>query len=389
MKTATVVVLLFSCVVLSEEFSISGVILKRNAAQLAEYRRQQRASHLFSRDYLRGKLDETLIANIGLYDPQTRSIVQKKVSVETATEWLYLFDASMVNQTQATFINQTFTGKYENYDVSGQLYWAQMAYRDLSTLSTVVNQTFAIVGTYYNPDNTPEFPFDGVLGLGWRTDASDCDPTLQVIPPVRNILSTTQGQKPYYVLHVNATSPSTENHAFTISFGQDIAECDNTFGYTPLVYAPAADNGFLTFSLDGFAYGDQQLTPGGDSAVLDAGSPLITATYPALSQIFNLIPHAYNYTLGIYTTSCDVTALQNLIFSIGSYQYCVGPANYVADIGIGDGSCALMIDLTPVDFPFSHWVIGQPFLEGHCVYYDLAANKIGFTNKHTHNIKPL
>ncbi|KAI6233208.1 hypothetical protein M3Y99_00932300 [Aphelenchoides fujianensis] len=106
MKTTTLVVLLlscfplFSCVPLSSKgFTISGVVQKRNAAQLAEYRRQQRASPLYSKNFLLDYPfpDESLLANVTIYSSDQKTHTTYTLSFETATDWMYIFDSSLTN----------------------------------------------------------------------------------------------------------------------------------------------------------------------------------------------------------------------------------------------------------------------------------------------------
>ncbi|KAI6222955.1 hypothetical protein M3Y99_01481600 [Aphelenchoides fujianensis] len=284
MRTTTVVVLLLSSVLLGsgvplfpKGFTISGVIQKRNAAQLAEYHRQQQASpFLSSKNFLLNYPDETLRATVEILDA-SENVVKKNVSLETATNWLYFFNTSMVNQTGLTPLNQTFNGKYENYDVSGYRYSAQIDYEPVVGREMTLTQTFAIVGAFLDVTNKSIVDFDGVLGLGWGAqDTSNCEPsTDDYVSPIRNIMKQQTEAKHFYVLHVNSADRASDDHTFNITFGFADYRCGTNYGYTPVVYAAAGDNGFLSLSMDGFSYGDEGIAPGGDQATVDAGAPFL------------------------------------------------------------------------------------------------------------------
>ncbi|KAI6238840.1 Pregnancy-associated glycoprotein-like protein [Aphelenchoides fujianensis] len=386
MRTTSLVVLLLFCVPLlsgvplfPKGFSISGAIQKRNAAQLAEYRRQQRASPLYSKNFLLNYHipDETLLATIYFMGNDPNHPTNYTVSLETATDWLYFFNTSTVNQTGLTPLNQTFTGKYENYDVNGYRYQAQVSYGSLN-FPDPVTQTFAIVGPLLSVDNTSEVSFDGVLGLGWRsTKTVDCD-TSNVIPPVLNIMSTST-EKQYYVIRLDPYNVTTNTQTYQIVFGESVHTCGDEYGFTDVVYAPAADNGFVNFIMDGLAYGETDIVSGGEQATVDAGIPVLMTTAPAFKRIYELSKWSYNFALAIYTVKCDdVPTMKDLVFQIGTQDYPVPASKYVADIGIGDGTCAVLIDKPDASFTYSPWILGQPFLSSHCVWFGVNDNTIGF-----------
>ncbi|KAI6233114.1 hypothetical protein M3Y99_00946800 [Aphelenchoides fujianensis] len=326
MNTDAVCFLLLAGPLVSNGLVLKGTYQRRNAAQLAEYRRQELTFPSASKSLLLGYPAEMLLAEVQIHDTNTQQSSTYTMSVETSTDWMVFFNNSGFNGKPATPLGQQFTGEYKNYEVTGERFFASISYNSLDGVPTLVNHTFAIVDPILSFDDIPIFQCDGVLGLGWSIEGGkNKEDDQDVIPPIRNILDSLSGPE-FYVLYVKSPTQLPANSSFEIAFGHDLPQCGPQFGYTSLFYQRAADNGFLYISLDGVRYGDQQLVPAGQTAT-------------------------------------DIA---------------VPASRYVADIGIGDGSCALLFDQIGDSMPVN-WILGLPFLQSRCVFSDSNANRFGFS----------
>ncbi|KAI6233126.1 Asp-1 [Aphelenchoides fujianensis] len=380
MNTDAVCFLLFIGALVSNGLVLKGSYQRRNAAQLAEYRRQELTFPSASKSLLLGYPAEMLLAEVQIHDTTTQQSSTYVMSVETATDRMFFFNNPGFNENLATSLSQQFTGEYKNYEVTGERYSAFVSYKSLDEGPALVNQTFAIVDPILSFDDTPIFQCDGLLGLGWSIEPDGNKGNDQnVVPPIRNILASLAAPKEFYVLYVESPTQLPANSSFEIAFGQDLPQCGPHIDYTSLFYKRTSDDGFLYIYLDGVRYGVQQLVPAGQTATVDSGSPIIGLPFQAWRQLLSRMPLDFNYPLEIYTTDCsDANTLEDLVFQIGGSELAVPASHYVADIGIGDGTCALLFDQIGDSMPIN-WILGLPFLQSRCVFFDLNANQFGFS----------
>ncbi|KAI6234204.1 Eukaryotic aspartyl protease [Aphelenchoides fujianensis] len=228
-----------------------------------------------------------------------------------------------------TPLGHSFSGLYEDYDVTGNRFFASVAYHTVGAPTPLLNQTFAIVEPLLNPDDTSEFQCDGVLGLAWAPASYPVD----VVSPIRNIFAALPGTPQFYVLHVERPTPPAGNPPFQIAFGQDIPECGTQFSYTLAYFEMPADNGIQYFYLNGVRYGDQELASANDPFSVDAGMPVILMPYEVLRIVLSQMPYRYNYDLQMYTIDCArVNTLKDLVFETDDLQFVVPATQYVADV---------------------------------------------------------
>ncbi|KAI6243146.1 hypothetical protein M3Y99_00138000 [Aphelenchoides fujianensis] len=275
-----------------------------------------------------------LLVDVQLYDSTTQTRSTYTMSVETSSDWMFFFNHSGFNENLATPLGQPFIGNYENYNVTGKRYFGSVSYKSLDGVPKLANQTFAVVDPILSFDDTPVFQCDGVLGLGWSIESDGSkDLDQDVVPPIRNIIASSSGERDFYVLYVESPTQLPATLSFEIAFGQDIEQCGTYFSYTSLFYQRAADNGFLYFYLDGVQYGDHQLVPAGQTATVDSASPAIGMSFRAMLSILREIPYDFNHALRIFTTDCaNVNTLKDLVFQIGGQEIAVPAYQYVADV---------------------------------------------------------
>ncbi|KAI6237609.1 Peptidase A1 domain-containing protein [Aphelenchoides besseyi] len=352
---------------------LTGKQHRRNAAELREYHKQKRGQHSHSKNYLYGYPDEALIAVIHTGDPKQKTQRAFNVSLETATDWLWLTDSSYKQpdctnptaQISGTKLNQTFKGQYENYVVTGEKYSDKLSFISLTGVRSLVDQTFGVVTDITTTaDVTTDLNFDGVLGFGWKpkskAESQNC------ITPIENLLSTIQSESQYYILHLDGSNKNTSdrNYEFQITFGSANPHCDTNYGYTYLYYNQLLDNGVMMFHFDGFHFNGQDIVAAGDTAIVDLGLPIISMNFKGYYYIYSTINPTFDYDHGVWTVPCtDAQTLSDWVFKIGGHNYTVPATKYVVDIGLGNRDCAVLFDKTPDDVPFkADWILGNPFL---------------------------
>uniref|UniRef100_A0A914E8M1 Peptidase A1 domain-containing protein n=1 Tax=Acrobeloides nanus TaxID=290746 RepID=A0A914E8M1_9BILA len=191
---------------------------------------------------------------------------------------------------------------------------------------TYKTQKFAL-GIYNSVDDSPGY-YDGVLGLGWPSLA-----TANVTPPLQNLLPLLD--KPLFSVwfdrSISVGSFSNKKPAQAISETAD-----------PWIFGPKAD--------------------------VDAIISVMNAHFDDINSI--------------YVIPCNRTGLPDWAFTIGGYQYNIPSNEYVIDLDLGNGNCAVTINGYDSGGFGPSWLLGDTFIRTYCNFYDIGNQQIGFSKAH-------
>uniref|UniRef100_A0A914EFV8 Peptidase A1 domain-containing protein n=1 Tax=Acrobeloides nanus TaxID=290746 RepID=A0A914EFV8_9BILA len=215
-------------------------------------------------------------------------------------------------------------------------------------------------------------PIDGIMGLGWPALAID-----NVVPPMQNLLS--QLNKPLFTVWLDRhVQISQGGSGGVITYGDiDTTNCDATINYVPL-----SSKRYWQFSIASFSVGTYS-NKRQAQVISDTGTSWIygpTAAVDAIAQATNAI---YDDDNGIYTVPCTATGLPDWVFNIGGINYNIPSSEYVLDLELGDGNCALTLgDGSDLAVDGFQWILGDTFIRTYCNIYDIAGGRIGFAKAH-------
>jgi hypothetical protein len=258
-----------------------------------------------------------------------------------------------------------FSIQYGSGSCSGNLATDVIAFAGLSFAKQVfgLSETIADVFGYQ--------PIDGIMGLGWPALSVD-----NVVPPMQNLLPTLT--KPLFTVWLDRkVKISMGGSAGLITYGDlDTKNCDATFNYVPL-----SSKTYWQFAIDGFAVGNATIAKS-EQVISDTGTSWLGAPNKATKDIVAATGATYDDVNELYTVSCTATGLPDLVFTIGGMPYNIPATEYVLDLGLGGGNCALtLFDMQGSGFG-PKWILGDTFIRTYCNAYDIGGGQIGFSKAH-------
>jgi len=212
-------------------------------------------------------------------------------------------------------------------------------------------------------------PHDGIMGLGWPTLAVN-----NVVPPLQNLLP--QLDSPLFVAWLDLRGlVSSDNSGGLMTYGA----LDNQNCASQVDYVTLSSRTYWQFPIDGFNIGSQSQTRSME-VISDTGTSWIGGPQTMIGQIITAINARYNSNYDIYYVPCSaMSSLPNLVFTIGGKQYPIPANEYVLDLGLGGGDCAVTF------FAFNGgsfgpaWILGDTFIRQYCNVYDIGNGRIGFS----------
>ncbi|KHJ84145.1 eukaryotic aspartyl protease [Oesophagostomum dentatum] len=263
-------------------------------------------------------------------------------------------------------------------------------------------------------------PVDGILGLGWPALAVD-----KVTPPMQNLLSTLD-QPLFTVWMDRKLTISNGGNAGLITYGAiDTKNCQSQVNYVPL----SAET-YWQFPIQGFTIGSfsettkQQVISDTGTSWIGAPSTVVNgvvkqtgAKYDATNELYTVacttqktqpdlvftingvtynVPSVeyvldlglgngkqtgakYDATNELYTVACTTQKTQpDLVFTINGVTYNVPSVEYVLDLGLGNGKCALTFFSMDAGGFGPAWILGDTWIRTYCNIYDIGQKRIGF-----------
>ncbi|VDO82820.1 unnamed protein product, partial [Heligmosomoides polygyrus] len=214
-------------------------------------------------------------------------------------------------------------------------------------------------------------PVDGILGLGWPALAVD-----KVVPPMQNLLS--QLDQPLFTVWMDRKVSQTSNggNGGLITYGAlDTKNCDATVNYVPL----SAET-YWQFPIDGFSIGTYSETKK-EQVISDTGTSWIGAPTTVVSAVVKQTGAKYDFANELYTVDCTTQKTQPaFVITVNGIKYTVPSVEYVLDLGLGNGKCALtFFGMNSGGFGPA-WILGDTWIRTFCNIYDIGQKRIGFAN---------
>lgn len=206
--------------------------------------------------------------------------------------------------------------------------------------------------------------FDGILGLAW--------PSLSVngiTPVIQNMISQKAIDNGEFAFFLgNADS---EDGELTIG-GYDQSRFTGSLAYVPL-----KSQTYWEINMEAFKIGvtNYVATAGGESAIIDSGTSLLTGPSSAVAEIAASLGAKELSGTGEYLLSCDSKRLKDIVITIGGAQYTLTPDDYLIPDG---GICILGIEGLDVPEPLGPlWILGDIFIRKYYTVFDVTNSRVG------------
>ncbi|CAI4225046.1 unnamed protein product [Auanema sp. JU1783] len=211
-------------------------------------------------------------------------------------------------------------------------------------------------------------PLDGMMGLAWPALAVD-----NVVPPMQNVLP--QLDQPIFTVFLRRRidDPVGANGGLITYGGLDTVNCDSKINYVELT-----SETYWQFQIHGFSIGDYT-TNRKAKAISDTGTSWIGCPEIAFNGILQQTKAQYSSKDELYLVPCDAEpTLPDLIFTINDIKYNIPAIEYVLDIGLGNGKCAITFFSQSSGGFTPSWNFGDTFIRTYCNIYDIGQKRIGF-----------
>jgi hypothetical protein len=211
-------------------------------------------------------------------------------------------------------------------------------------------------------------PHDGIMGLGWPDLAVD-----QVVPPVQNLLP--QLDQPLFVAWLDLRGlVFGDGQGGLMTYGAlDTVHCAAQVDYVTL-----SSRTYWQFPIDGYTMADQSNMRSAQ-VISDTGTSWIGLPTADMNNVVRATNARYDAQNQLYYVPCTASAtLPDMVFTIGGKQYPIPAMEYVEDLELGGGNCALTF------FAFNGggfgpaWILGDTFLRQYCNIYHVGNGAIGF-----------
>jgi len=210
-------------------------------------------------------------------------------------------------------------------------------------------------------------PIDGILGLAFQSLAVD-----NVVPPLINAINQGLLDAPIFTVYLQRKGSAENVRAGIFTYGgMDPANCGAVIAYQPLSSATYFQFRMTTIEVGTFT------SSTGWEVISDTGTSFIGGIPATVRSMATAVGATFDSPNGIYKMRCNANPA-NVVITIGANKYTITPADYIVDVGYGNGDCAFAI------FPFDstgfsvQWILGDPFIRPYCNIYDLGQRRIGF-----------
>ncbi|KAF8385429.1 hypothetical protein PRIPAC_74571, partial [Pristionchus pacificus] len=209
-------------------------------------------------------------------------------------------------------------------------------------------------------------PIDGVLGLGWPALAVS-----EITPPIQNLLD--QLDQPIFTVWLDRhVQPSEAKLGGLITYGGlDTENCDSQIDYVTL-----SSKTYWQFPINAFSIGSFSLNVKAE-AISDTGTSWIGAPPAAVKGIVKATGALYDFHNDLFVVPC-VGTYPDMVFTIGGKAYNIPSSEYVIDLELGKGNCALTL-LEGAGGGFGpSWTLGDTWIRTYCQIHDVGQGRIGF-----------
>uniref|UniRef100_A0A1I7TY32 Peptidase A1 domain-containing protein n=2 Tax=Caenorhabditis tropicalis TaxID=1561998 RepID=A0A1I7TY32_9PELO len=229
---------------------------------------------------------------------------------------------------------------------------------------TTSDQDFGVVETV--PYLYTAQPIDGILGLGWPSLAVNGTKT-----PMQNLLPQLDAPVvTIWVANLKNGAPGVD-FAGSISFGYiDESACEKNMQWVPL-----ADNSTWGFKINGFQMGSYSRVKT-ETAITATGSGWTGVPSIVLNAIVRQTRATFDFESVVYTVPCSTAKDQpDMNIIINGVPYLIKGEDYIVDLNLGLGNCALSFFATRETGPA--WILGDAFVRSYCHVFDYGNARIG------------
>ncbi|KAI5623822.1 cathepsin D precursor, partial [Silurus asotus] len=215
-------------------------------------------------------------------------------------------------------------------------------------------------------------PFDGILGLAYRSISIG-----NAMPLMDNMMQQGLLQQNLFGFYLSPYGQSGSE----VSFGAvDTNMYQGQIKWTPVTAETYWQIGIQEFQISGQQTGWCSQY-GGCQAIVDTGTPSLTAPSSVMSSLMQYIGAQQN-SYGEYAVDCSqVGNLPTLTFTISGSTFPLAPSAYIQVCSSALlGYCT--VDIYPTYLPAQNnqplWIFGDVFLRVYYSVYDRENNQVGF-----------
>ncbi|XGW09698.1 hypothetical protein V3C99_011736 [Haemonchus contortus] len=212
--------------------------------------------------------------------------------------------------------------------------------------------------------------FDGILGLAWKSDAAG-----NISPPLDQIFAN----KKTCPEALFAFYMSTSNNAQGIAGELTICGTDPKHYKGTIAWAPLIAERLWRIELGPVYIRGMTLTTGGQQAIVDTGTSIITAPMSIVQKIQNLTGAKVN-PQGAYEVDCkNISTLPAIVFLLGGEDFVLEGQDYVVQTNQTCTLGFLGLEIPPPIGPI--WILGDVFLRNFYTVFDHGNKRVGFAHK--------
>ncbi|KAJ3002352.1 hypothetical protein HKX48_002373, partial [Thoreauomyces humboldtii] len=195
--------------------------------------------------------------------------------------------------------------------------------------------------------------FDGILGMGFTTIASDKSTTF-----FENAVAQKAVSSSVFSFYLANTDTGSE-----LLLGGT-----NPAHYTgPISYVPVDQPGYWQFALKDLTYGGSSIKPSLKEAIADTGTSLVVGPSKDVAALNKLIGATLDSKQGIYTIACTARGVaKDVSFPLNGITITLTSSEYILD----DGQGGCLSTFAPLD-GLPVWILGDTVLRKYYSIYDL------------------
>ncbi|KAI0037070.1 acid protease [Vararia minispora EC-137] len=227
--------------------------------------------------------------------------------------------------------------------------------------STATNQTLGSANQYSSGFQSPNFPADGLMGMGFPSiSVYGANPVFQTLvasgvitEPVFSFKLATEGSE----LFIGGT----DANLFTGNF----------------TFVNVTQQGYWQVEMDALTVNGQNVIPiAQTSSIIDTGTTLIVGDTQTVATAYRSIQGATDNGDGTYTVPCNATP--NLSLTFGGRSFSVDPATFI--LGSSSGATTGCIGGLSYNDAIAgqFWIIGDVFLQNVYTQFDVGKGQVGF-----------
>jgi len=377
---AVVVVVAMEAAVLHMPMQSTGSMIRKliKAGEWQNYIKAIQKSRASGSDQLIDWYDNFYLSNITLGTPPQ----QFTIVPDTGSSNLWVIDSTCTTQScrgeptsgwtkrqfnrgaSSSYVEdgRAFSIQYGSGSCSGRLGVDNLGFASMSISGQMFGYSLTIANVFgYQPH-------DGIMGLGWPALAVD-----QVVPPIQNLLP--QLDQPLFVAWLDQKGlVFGDGQGGLMTYGA----LDNVHCAAQVDYVPLSSQTYWQFPIDGYTIGSESNMRSAQ-VISDTGTSWIGLPTADMTAVVRATSATYDAFNQLYYVPCSAAqTLPVMTFTIGGKMYPIPATEYVEDLELGGGNCALTF------FAFNGggfgpaWILGDTFIRQYCNIYHVGNAAIGF-----------